>query len=251
MLSVLMTAFLSFSIINGTQVSNDPYATSETSVFNQPSIYGPNGGSGDSSSGSGSSFYNELPNPNVTLGEFEVTWWRNGLVGRHQMASIDSYQYVDFLPIKRLTKFYNETVIDDFVFKDKVSSITENTISTTIEVSASYAEKIAGKISVDGFGIEVDKSSKNTITIKETETYSYSVEETYEVDTTIKKEVVEGKKFAICLAAFVFEVTCSQWQYDDYWWGKQEVSGSRSNFTTYLVLCPTITVLFSNGDYIK
>ncbi len=241
MLSVIMTAFLSFSIISGTCTSNDPYGTSEASELHDVSIYGPNGESSSS----------EKPSPNVELGEFEVSWWRNGFIGRHQMVSLDSYAYVDYLPIEILTYYYEGSITDDFEFSQTVTSITSNTISTSVEVSSTFAEKIGAKISVDGIGIELGASSSKEITLNQTVTYSFSKEVSYTVTAKISKDVVGGKKFAMCLCCYVYKVSCTMWQYDNYAWGNYEVSGSRSSFDTYLLLTPTVSVIFSNGEYIK
>lgn len=40
------------------------------------------------------------PSVNIQTGTFEVEWWREGLIGRHQMLNIKSYEYLDSICIK-------------------------------------------------------------------------------------------------------------------------------------------------------
>lgn len=236
-----MTAFLSFSIISGTRTPDDPYGTSEASDFHDMSIYGPNGGTSSS----------DIPQPNIELGKFEVSWWRNGFIGRHQMVSLNSYTYVDYLPVKVLTDFYEGSILEDYEFEDSVRSVTTSTISTSIQLSSSFTEKIGAKISYDSFVIEASGSHTTEFTFNQTKTYSHSEEKSYTIKTKISKDVVGGRKFAMCLCYYVYKISCTQWQYDNYAWGNYEVSGSRFDFDTYLLLIPTVTVIFSNGEYVK
>lgn len=241
MLSVIMTAFLSFSIINGSGATIDPYATSEASEIHDMSIYGPNG-NGDAS---------KVPGISVTTGEYDAGWWRNGLVGRHQMVSIGTPTYAGFKEIKQLSKWIYTTAFTDYVYKESCTYIVENSISATLEVSSSVATKIGAEIKVDGIGLEVGTSVTTSYKVSETTTYTYSEQTTSTLELTVDKNVVYGKNFAICEAAHIYEIPCKQWQYDDYWWGKSKVDGSESSFTAYVFAQPGITVVLGDGTVIK
>ena len=74
---------------------------------------------------------------------------------------------------------------------------------------------------------------------------------TFEVEYDVIPELVKGKKFFLCMAAYTYKISCEQWQIDDWWWGNYEVDGSRSSFTTYYTVDPFITIGFEDGSIIK
>ncbi len=240
MLSILMTTFLSFSILGaGNTVNNSEQISTVSNGASQfgTTLIGPN-----------SSSHKTVPNPEITLGEFETGSWKNGWIGRHEMLSIKTYSYLGFLNTKTLSPFFNTTVFNKHTFTWKINTLVTNAVSTTIKESASYTSKIIDKIAVDQIGIDTESSVTYQLSIENTYAYTYSVETEFEVSFQAIEEVVNGRSFALCLANHVFKIECEKWQYDDYWWGNTEVSGSRTKFTTYLTMIPTVTALFEDGE---
>ena len=43
----------------------------------------------------------EIPQPKFFYGEYDAEWWRNGLIGRHQMVSIESSEYLDEVIVQK------------------------------------------------------------------------------------------------------------------------------------------------------
>lgn len=191
------------------------------------------------------------PSVNIQIGTFEVEWWREGLIGRHQMLNIKSYEYLDSICIKKLTETYNGNALNNFHFKSTFSCMSETTISTTIKVTKSIAKSIGAKVGIDNLEISADATMKKSYSIENTISYSYAEEKSFEVEYDVIPELVKGKKFFLCMAAYTYKISCEQWQIDDWWWGSYEVDGSRSSFTTYYTVDPFITIGFEDGSIIK
>lgn len=164
MLSIIMTAFLSFTIVNGSDaIGDDPYVTSTASLGQTDTILG-----GD---GTGSSSYSPTTIP---TGQFEVSSWREGLIGRHQMSSIDSYEYVGLTSIKLLTDWYNGNVIEDCSFAREVETITTSSISTSISLGFEWSVAISQKVNIDGLEVGEEMGPAVKFTIGKTTTYTYT-----------------------------------------------------------------------------
>lgn len=185
---------------------------------------------------------------NVTLGEFEYSSWRNGFITRHEMINLKSCEHLGIIPVKSITDFYNPNFLNGLVISESYSIITANAISTTTEFSYDFTSSIGMKIDVPG--IEVNSEFKLTqgYTIESSVTYSYSTQKTITVSMDIDLSKAEGKEFCIGYAASTYKIECETWQYDDYWWGNYEVSGSRKSFSTYCTINPFITMIFRDGS---
>ncbi len=242
MLTVLMTAFLSFSIINGTDaLSDDPYAASVASdiTSGQISTYGSNDAGTTTS-------------VNIPTGDFEINWWYEGLVGRHQMSTINSNKHLGIVCIKELTSYYSGNVAEDFTYSESITTVETNSISTSVKFGFEWAKAISTKINIAGVEAGEESGPTFEFDIENTTTYTYSKSTTQTVSFKVKQSLIEGKKFAVCVAADVYQIECSKWQYDNYWWGNYEVSGSRSTYYTYLALNPFVTIAYQDsGEVVK
>jgi hypothetical protein len=191
------------------------------------------------------------PAASITLGQYETSWWYVGWIGRHQMVSVDSSTYLGLLNVKTLSAYYNANALTNFSFSQTVTVVQETTVSTSVEETSSITSSLAAKFGIDGIGISDGYTISQSYTIQQTTTYSYSEATSSSINYDVRESVVAGKRFALCEAAYVYKATCQKWQYDDYWWGHTEVSGSRSTFYTYLTLQPFITIGFSDGSIVE
>lgn len=241
-----MTAFLSFTIVNGSNaIGDDPYAASTASLGQTDTILG---GDGTGTGSSDDSYYSSLTIP---TGEFEVSSWREGVIERHQMSSIDSYEYLGLTSIYLLTDWYNGNVFEDFSFTRETETIREHSISTSISLGFEWSAAISLKVGIDGLEAGVETGPTVKLSIGSTTTYTYTQTEKVTVNVKVKQEYIDGKTFAVCSAAYVYKVKCQRWQYDNYWWGNYEVSNSRSDYYTYIAMKPTITLVYRNGEVVK
>ncbi len=240
MLKILMTAFLSFTIVNGNANSgDDPYSISPT-----------NGGLGqtDTTLGSGGTDGSPYSPIAIPTGQFEVSSWREGLIGRHQMSSIDSYEYVGLTPIRIFTNWYDGDLIEEFSYSREVETITSNSVSTSISLGFEWSRAISGKANIAGLEVGEETGPTVILTIGKTTTYTYTQSEKITVNVKIKHEYTEGRLFAVCSAAHVYKLKCQKWQYDNYWWGDYEVSNSRSAYETYIAMEPRTTIVYKTGE---
>ncbi len=83
--------------------------------------------------------------------------------------------------------------------------------------------------------------------IEGSNTYTISNKLSYKVEYDVKSDVINGQKFYLAEAAYVYKINCQKWQYDNYWWNNYEVSGFRKSFTSYISLDAYVTVALENG----
>lgn len=191
------------------------------------------------------------PTANITTGQYESSRWKVGWIGRHQMVSVDSYTYLGLLNVKTLSVSYNANALTNFSFSETITTVEENTVSTSVKMSSAITSSLAAKFGIDGIGISDGYTINQAYTIQQTATYSYSVATNSTISYDVRESVVVGRRFALCEAAYVYKATCQKWQYDDYWWGHIEVSDTRSTFYSYLTLQPFITIGFSDGSIVE
>lgn len=215
MLSVLFTALLSFSLVG--------------SSFNAVAQF------------------DYQPELNVSIGSFEVEWWREGFIGRHQMASYTSVEYLGPIEVKKLSKTYNAAVLGNFHFTESVKTVEESTVSLTISATSKFVSTLGVKAGLDNIEISSNYSLEQIYSIEGTRTYTIANELVYTVEYDVNPEAVSGRKFYLAEAAYVYKIESEKWQYDDYWWGNYEVDGSRSSFVTYVTLDPYVTIAFEDG----
>lgn len=232
MLSVLMTAFLSFSSVSGNVITEKPEPQSQ----NQISCCSAQDG--------------YIPKPTISYGKYDIGWWREGLIGRHQMISIDSSEYIGELMLEPLTNTYNSSALTNFHFEETVETIETSTICTTVELSSTITTTLGVKMGMDDVSVSDDCKISKFYRIQNTQTYSYSKRKQSKVSFDVKEDVVKGKNFCLATVAYVYKVACQKWQYDDYWWGNYVVDGSRSAYYTYITLKPFITVGFEDGSFV-
>lgn len=101
---------------------------------------------------------------------------------------------------------------------------------------------VSSKISGYGASVASDVNVSQLYTIQNTLTYSFVKTESVTMTFQLDKDVIGDNIFRIVEAAYIYKIPCVTWQYDDYWWGKTEVSGSRFVFDTYVIAEPFITV---------
>ncbi len=187
------------------------------------------------------------PELNVELTEFETSKWQNGIIGRHQMVSFDKVEYLGALSLKKLSITYNGAVLQNFHFEETMKTVMENSVSLSIEESSKFASTLGVKAGLDNIEISDKYTMEQLFTIEKTTTYTVGIEQTYTISYDVVPEIVKGEKFYLSQAAYVYKIECQKWQYDNYWWGNYEVSGSRTSFNTYIALNPYITICLEDG----
>lgn len=224
-----MVAFLSFCSVSGdvNQIKSDSSSSNGGISLTQQTSY--------------------QPNVNIQYGTYDVGWWYEGFVGRHQMVSIDSSEYLGVVQIKKLSKTYNPSILTNFTFEDTVSTVTETTISTTISTSSTITSTLGVKMGMSGVSVSNEYTISQTYMIEDTYTYSYSAAESLTVKYEVDKNKIGSNHFYLAYAAYVYKVKCQKWQYDNWWWGDCEVSDSRSTFYTYITIEPFVTIALTNG----
>lgn len=232
MLNVLLTAFLAFSassgelnFVNSLSSSNDGDISFATSYY-QPSI-------------------------NIQYGSYDVDWWYEGFVGRHQMISLESSEYLGMLTLKQLTEFFNPNMFSTLTFTRTIKTISTSTVSTTESFSSKTTSSIGVKVGLDNVSASSEYKITQSYTIENTVTYSYSQEEELSVSFNVDKEAVGNRNFCLGSVGYVYKVKCQAWQYDNWWWGDYEVDGSRFTFYSYVTLNPTLTLCFEDGTFLN
>lgn len=223
MISILLSSFLSFSVLTGPSLRTN----------------------------SADALHASQPTVNVQTGEYEVGWWMVGLHGRHQKVKIGEPQYLGILEIAQLSDNFDGNLLTDLHFEQTISTIEENSVSTTISASSSVISTIAVKAGLSQFSVSGDYAVQQSFKIEQTATYTISSETEYSVSYNIESEKVKGKIFHLASAAFTYKIECEMWEWDDYWWGAYEVYGSRKSFVTYLTLYPYLTLAEFDGTLIK
>lgn len=185
---------------------------------------------------------------NISTEEKEVGMTKvNGIIGRHEMVRINHYEYIGLQKIKDLSQMYNPNVFTGFKFNQTVTTITSNTVSTVEKQSISVTAGLRATVGMNGADVTADSSLNYVYDIEHSQTYTTSKSESISVEFQIREEILTDKKFCVCQAAYTFKLTCETWKWDDYWWGKQIVSGSRKFFTAYYTVEPFITIYLEDG----
>ena len=192
--------------------------------------------------------YTEYDISNVSYQEKEVEWHREGLIGRHRLVKIDSLSNKGVKPIQRLTEFLDGGALTDFSFTRSVTMVKTASVSTETSFSSEIMTGLEVVAGIPNAEISKNKSSTLAFKIDTISTYTVSEEETFTVKFSVDENKVKDKIFALCSAANVYEVSWETWQYDDYWWGDYEVSGSRKSYTAYINYTPYVTVEDYNGN---
>lgn len=230
MLSILMSALLSFNLINqninAKSINNTYEEIKYVSNYNTPTV-------------------------NITFGEFETDWWRQGLVGRHQLVSIDSYSYLGRIVVDRLSNIYCSNSLSNFHFTESFSTIKNSTVSTSISLNSKITSSLGVKMNMPYVEVSDKYTISTAYSIENSYTYSYSEKTEYSVSYDVADEKVNGKDFYLASVAYVYKVDCQMWQYDNYWYGNTEVKNSRVNFSSYITLDPTITIAFTDDSFIQ
>ena len=188
-----------------------------------------------------------IPEINVETGTFEVDWWREGVIGRHQMVSFDSIDYLGAIEVKKLSRTYDSSVLDNFHFTESVEILEEDTISLTISETSKFISTLGVKAGLNNIEISDKYTLEQMFKIEGSNTYTISNKLSYKVEYDVKSDVINGQKFYLAEAAYVYKINCQKWQYDNYWWNNYEVSGSRKSFTSYLSLDAYVTVALEDG----
>ena len=184
------------------------------------------------------------------LGEVDAYTERVGLIGRHTMISFDSYTYIGYDVVQTLTNYYSAAALSSFHMTSQYETIVETSVST----SASYSYKLLNSVHIMAGLTKIASAEQETevsqvYEINSTNTYTTSTKESGSLDYYVDDDVVDGKIFALGVAAEIYKIECQTWKYDDYWWGDYEVSGSRESFTAYLTFNPFVTIVYRDGTF--
>lgn len=174
----------------------------------------------------------------------DMGYYTVGFIGRHKMMQITDVDTAGSIePVQKLTNYYDASTLTNFKFKENVTISNTYSVSTVEELSQEISLNLNIALNINIASLETGVGLKNIYTIRESTTYTYSTETTYTIEYEPVPEVIAGKIFALCLAAEVHEITFETWEYDDYWWGDYEVSGSRKTHIAYLVIDPYVTIM--------
>ncbi len=168
MLTILLTAFLSFSSVSSTMNAKSHelnFVTKDDSI------------SGDT----------YQPKADISYGEYDVGTTYNGIIARHQMISIDSSEYLGPIVVDKLTSTYNAAALENFHFNERISTVEDSTVSTSIELSSEITSGLGVKMNMDDVVIFGNYAIKDIYKIENTVTYSYSEEITKDVSYDVKK----------------------------------------------------------------
>lgn len=225
MLNVLATCFLSFAVT----------ASSYTTTIEPHSLT------------SGYSDNTYVPEVSINTEAKEVASWRAPIIGRHEFVQITDYEYSGIQNIQKIGNMHNGNVFEDFEYEETVISVNSETVSTTVRFSSEISTGLQVQAGIEGASISSNNSVTNVYTIEKQVTYTASKTESYSVKYKAKPELINGKRFGLCMAAHVYKLTWQTWQVDDYWWGDYEVDGSRKIYTAYLTINPTVTIYYEDG----
>ena len=167
------------------------------------------------------------------------------------MGSIDNVYYMGRMSVATLSYWYDGNAFEDFTFSNTIQTVMQDTLSLTLKESSTFTSTFGVKAGVPGIEASSSYSISNAYVIEGALTYTFSEISSRTVSYHLKQEVIEGKLFSLCVAAYVYRITCTKWQYDDFWWGHVEVQGSRSTFYSYLTLIPTITIQYLDGSLLS
>lgn len=156
---------------------------------------------------------------------------------------VHSYSSLGILPIDTLSNYYDANVLTDFHFSEKFTTVTQTTLSTKKQMSVQLTTGLEATIGLPGAEIKNSQELTTQFTIDQMVTYMVSRTQEFQVDMLVNQAKVQGKVFALALAAEVYTIKWSTWQVDDYWWGKYEVKGSRQEEVAYLSIKPYVTIV--------
>jgi len=223
MLNVICSAILSFTIIGGQ--ASEP-ATCST-------------------------IYQEYDISSLNTEELDVGYSYVGFHGRHSMIKIDGYEDRGVQCVELLSKEYNGKALTNFEFTESITSIDSSTVSTKEIYSSEISTGLQVKAGIPGATVTSGLTSKEGYTIENTVTYTTTNSSTFTVKFEFNKELLKDKIFALCTAANVYKITWQTWEYDNYWWGNYEVSGSRATHEAYITANPYTSVYVKGEGVIK
>lgn len=221
MLQALMTAFLSFAVIAS------PYGAVMPMQAN--------------------SSYNI---ENVSYEEVEVDMYWRWFIGTHVMVQIEKVEPMGYQCIDKLSRNYSGSGLENFTFREKFTTVTSTTISTTKSFSSKISTGLQVAAKIPNAQITGDAKIEQVYTISNTSTYTATESTEFEVEFSVKQEVVNGKIFALCMAADVYKVTWDTWEWEDTWWGDYELEGTRQTNIAYITVDPFVTIVFSDGSVV-
>lgn len=178
----------------------------------------------------------------ISYDAYEVEWYWNWLVGRHSMIQITGVENLGVEMIDTITSYYDASVLTDFTFTETITTVTTTTLSTTESVSSKVGTSLKVVAGIPGATVSDSVSVEQVYTIQNTATYTATVSRTMQVTYSLREEVVEGKVFALCMAANTYKVTWKSWLWDDYWYGAVIVDGTTKTHTAYITVDPYVTI---------
>lgn len=184
----------------------------------------------------------------ISYEEKEVEWHREGLIGRHRVVGIDTCTYKGIQAIQTVSEYYDSDTLTDFTFTDTFETVRTSSISVTQKYSSEIMNGLKIQAGFDGVEISDEVKVTHLYTLERTYTYTISEAKTYTVSYKVNQSKVEGKVFALCYAADVYEIQWHTRQIDDYWWGDYEVSGSRQDYKAFITVKPYLTVEDREGN---
>lgn len=222
MLNVLMSAFVTFTIIT------QPMAVMQKNVID----------------------FDYDPLTSISYDAREAEMYKVNLIGRHVFVKIDKCESLGEQPVELLTKEQNGKIIKEYVYEETIESINETSLSTTIKCSSSMHTTLELQAKIPGAEFSANKSISKGYEIGQTVTYTTAQRESVKVKFEVKQEFIEGRHFYIGMVGKVYKITWQTWQVDDYWWGDYEVSGSRKTYEGYIVIRPYLTIVYDDGSFV-
>lgn len=187
----------------------------------------------------------------INYEEIEADMTHVGIgIGRHTMVQIKSCNFLKEDSVDVLTSWYNGEALENFTFEETVTTFSSTVVSTTEKFSTEITVALTAQVGIPGFSVGTEASVSVGQTIENTTTYTVSQKETFTIRYSAKPEYVEGREFALGAAGDIYKLTWEMWQWDDYWWGDYEVSGSRKECTAYIVADPYVTIVYRDGSFV-
>lgn len=145
---------------------------------------------------------------------------------------------------------YNGVALENFQYEQEVVTVLTDTVSTTVKFSSEVSTGLQVQAGIEGASIGSNSSVTNVYTIEKQITYTASKSESFTIRYSAKPELIDGKRFGLCVAAHIYKLTWQRWVMENYWWGDYEEADSRHTYTAYLTVNPTVTIYLEDGTIV-
>ena len=191
------------------------------------------------------------PMTSINYNEKEVSWYKNGVIGRHQMIKINSCVYDGQKCVQLLSDMYDGNALDNFVFEEEFTTVTSSTVSMKEAHSSEISTGLQVQAGIPEAELRGNAVDSKVFTIENTITHTVSQTSRKIVRFEAKKEAIQGKVFALGIVADVYKLNWKTWEWDDYWLGAQIVPGSTWIHNDYVVCNPIVTIVYMEGGFVS